>query len=240
MSSHSSNTQVNMEQVVISPPSVVNMDQIVISPAPVVSAVVVPPVKPVMVHQKTWKEKKSAKAEAIFDDSTHQWLFSRDVTCTEKLLGYFAVIIQILSYAMLVTMAQETAKTHDKSMCFSYSGSTFVALFVFGYLLRDMIGLFSVGCLNICATFIVIIELMCAIATVVIADVFAEDEFAAVSAGIGVLFVHDLDEQIYGALGKIKKNSRKFVAFALWIILAGIVGVAAHKQGCGEDLESTG
>ena len=63
---------------------------------------------------------------------------------------------------------------------------------------------------------------------IVIVDSHAESQFEAVSSGIGVLFVHDLDEQLYSAINSMKTNNGKSISFSIWILFAMVVAIISH------------
>ena len=61
----------------------------------------------------------------------------------------------------------------------------------------------------------------------VFVGIYSPSKFDAINGAVGILFVHDLDEQIYSAVNGIQSNFKKILAIIMWTLLSLVIAVSS-------------
>eukprot|EP01084_Bolivina_argentea_P234908 395438_1 len=177
------------------------------------------------------------------DENQTQW--------THFSIALIVILLQILSYVTLTyylissinsdveERAGKCYGTHcttKEQRCMHLSAGSVTALLLVGFLFADFINTFAmikesilgkshVNRGQLLGSIIILVELVAATVCGILVGIYSGSEFDAVNGAVGILFVHELDEKIFGAMDVIGSNLKKIFALILWIILAMVIAM---------------
>eukprot|EP01083_Nonionella_stella_P084207 233064_1 len=174
---------------------------------------------------------------------------------THFIISLSVLLIQILAYFQLTyyLMSSVTAEDQDTRNncygphcalphphCMYFFTGVNAGVLLLGFLWADVIATITMikDCFNtthdeklnktqLIASAVILIEITIAIICGILIGVFTESRFDAINGAVGILFVHDLDEQVFAAMGYIGSNWKKLLALVLWIALAIVLALPA-------------
>jgi len=172
----------------------------------------------------------------LLSDSTHNYLLRHDVASDLKLLGYLVIVVQLVCYIVLLVEVLGDAGKHNvpvevhlrgcedehlhSSMTISdlycevndvQSNLTAIVaglLIVMSFVAPDVFAALRIFKHHLMVSFLLLVEsgIAVLVSTLLIFETAQQGAIQVMAAGVGVMFVHDIDEKIKLAVDQIAQR----------------------------------